>query len=203
VVDIGCGDGWLCRLAAEAGAAGVVGLDPSQRMLDLADGRTSDARITYRRAFAEDAELETGSVDVVLSVLALHYVADLDAVARRIARWLRPGGDVLAIVEHPLFLATASDREYAETAAGRRAYLLHSYALEGERRERWFVPGVLKHHRTVSSFVNAFIGAGLVIDRLAEPLPDPGLVDQTELTDATAAPPLLALRARRAEASPA
>jgi hypothetical protein len=39
VVDLGCGDGWLSRLAAESGAAAIVGLDPtSNGFIFLAHG---------------------------------------------------------------------------------------------------------------------------------------------------------------------
>ncbi|MGH8430161.1 MAG: class I SAM-dependent methyltransferase, partial [Solimonas sp.] len=33
VIDLGCGFGWFCRLAREAGAAHVLGLDVSENML--------------------------------------------------------------------------------------------------------------------------------------------------------------------------
>lgn len=38
VVDLGCGDGWACRIATDLGAASVVGIDPSERMLERAGG---------------------------------------------------------------------------------------------------------------------------------------------------------------------
>jgi RimJ/RimL family protein N-acetyltransferase/ubiquinone/menaquinone biosynthesis C-methylase UbiE len=197
VVDLGCGDGWFSRLAADAGAASVVGVDPSERMLERARELSSDRRIRYRRAFAEEVDLPAGSADVVVSILALHYVADLDGVMTRIAGWLAPGGDLLAVVEHPVYLAPVPDRAFGETMAGRRAYLLHSYAAEGEREEEWFVAGVRKYHRTVASLVNTVTGAGLVVDRLAEPLPSAQRAGEDELLDAQACPSLLALRATR------
>ena len=43
----------------------------------------SDSRITYVQAFAEEAEFPKASADVVVSVLALHYVADLLPVLQR------------------------------------------------------------------------------------------------------------------------
>ena len=36
VVDLGCGFGWFCRWARERGAAHVLGLDVSERMLERA-----------------------------------------------------------------------------------------------------------------------------------------------------------------------
>jgi SAM-dependent methyltransferase len=198
VLDLGCGEGWLARLAAERGAVSVVGIDPSERMLALARERTADLRITYRRAFVEDAEVPPGSVDVVLSVLALHYVADLTAAMGRVASWLAAGGTLVAVLEHPILLAPSPDTGIAETPGGRPSWLLHSYAIEGERVQEWFVEGVRKHHRTMSSIVNAVVGAGLRLDRLAEPLPAREACDEETLADARMRPYLLALRAAKA-----
>src|SRR5262245_7284997 len=88
VVDLGCGDGFYCRLAREQGAASVLGSDPSARRLEVAAERTEDDGITYLRAFAEDAEVDPQSVDLVVSILALHYVEDLEAVLRSVWSWL-------------------------------------------------------------------------------------------------------------------
>jgi 2-polyprenyl-3-methyl-5-hydroxy-6-metoxy-1,4-benzoquinol methylase len=50
VLDLGCGFGWFCRWARERGAAQVVGLDLSDKMLAQARANTSDTLITYDRA---------------------------------------------------------------------------------------------------------------------------------------------------------
>lgn len=76
VVDLGCGEGWFCELALAEGARSVIGIDPSERMLERARAAVSDERATFVRAFAEDLELPSASADVVVSILALHYVAD-------------------------------------------------------------------------------------------------------------------------------
>ena len=75
--------------------------------------------------------------------------------------------------------------------------MLHSYACEGERLEDWFVPGVVKVHRTVASILNAVTAAGLVLERLWEPLPEPSAVSLDELAEAEARPVVLALRASK------
>ncbi len=49
VVDLGCGFGWFCRWAREAGAASVLGLDVSENMLARARETTPDTSITYER----------------------------------------------------------------------------------------------------------------------------------------------------------
>ena len=80
VLDLGCGDGTLARDLLARGAAQVLGADPSARMLALARARSTDPRVRYVQAFAEDLSLRPTSVDLVVSSLALHYVADLGTV---------------------------------------------------------------------------------------------------------------------------
>jgi 2-polyprenyl-3-methyl-5-hydroxy-6-metoxy-1,4-benzoquinol methylase len=53
VVDLGCGFGWFCRWARENGAAQVLGIDVSEKMLQRAQAQTRDAAIAYTRADLE------------------------------------------------------------------------------------------------------------------------------------------------------
>ena len=131
VLDLGCGDGTLARELARRGAARVLGADPSGRMLALARARTADPRVRYVQGFAEDLSLRSGCADLVVSSLALHYVADLGLLLDQIARWLRPGGWLVASMEHPLRTAELAHRD-DPGAAGR-------YAAEGRRDQAWYV----------------------------------------------------------------
>src|SRR5689334_24832848 len=54
VLDLGCGYGWFCRWARDAGAADVLGIDVSKRMLARARAATQDPAIRYERADLED-----------------------------------------------------------------------------------------------------------------------------------------------------
>src|SRR5688572_19411950 len=53
VLDLGCGFGWFCRWAREQGAARVVGVDVSEKMLERATATTNDPAITFTRADLE------------------------------------------------------------------------------------------------------------------------------------------------------
>jgi ubiquinone/menaquinone biosynthesis C-methylase UbiE len=166
VVDLGCGDGRLCRYLAERGAANVLGVDPSARMLALARQRTGDRRVHYEQAFAEDFVLPPGTVELVVSSFALHYVADLAAVLHKVSSWLARGGLFVASMEHPVITAAPE--------VGRSLGVVDGYFHEGQRVTQWLTNGVLKYHRTVSTIVNAVIDAGLTIERLDEPTPTSG-----------------------------
>lgn len=169
VLDVGCGDGWFCRLAATRGAASVLGIDASERMLKLARERTADNRIRYQRLFIEDSALEPASMDVAVSVLALHYVADIAAVLQSITTALAPGGTAILIFEHPIETAPPNDPRLVEVE-GSMVWPLRDYFAEGQRRRQWWIEGVEYYHRTVSSYVNALIEAGLTLDTVLEPM---------------------------------
>src|SRR4029077_20747627 len=78
VLDLGCGFGWVCRWARGQGAAQILGIDVSEKMLARARAATQDSAITYARADMEQLELTPGSFDLVYSSLPLPYVEYLD-----------------------------------------------------------------------------------------------------------------------------
>ena len=63
IVDLGCGFGWFCRFARRQGAAGVLGIDVSERMLARAEAATNDHGIRYLRADLEELTLAPCSFD--------------------------------------------------------------------------------------------------------------------------------------------
>jgi SAM-dependent methyltransferase len=167
-------------------------------MLSVARERTADDNITYIQAFAEDAEVAPETVDVVVSILALHYVADFDGVVASVRDWLKPEGEFVAIVEHPV--ATASDPWEGYTMDGDEeiAWLLTHYFEEGRREREWYVPGVIKYHRRLDTIVNSLIRHGLVIEQLAEPCPRPEVVaEHPRSRGDSIRPGILGIRARK------
>lgn len=191
VVDLGCGDGWLSRELAEHGARTVLGVDPSARMLELARARTDDVRVEFRRAFAEDLQLPACAADLIVSSLALHYVQDMAQVLQQIATWLRPGGVLVTSMEHPVVTASAS-------SACEHGWAVADYAEEGVRHTAWYIPGVVKYHRTVSAIISNVLAAGLVLTALLEPSPTTAAVhDRPDLALHRQRPPLLVIRAQR------
>lgn len=167
VVDLGCGFGWFSRWADEHGAASVLGIDGSTRMLERARTDTASPTVTYAHADLDELKLEPGTADLVFSSLALHYVGDLDRLMATVGAALTPGGSLVFSVEHPIYSAPTT-QAFEESAAGDQVWPLNNYLVEGERTRTWFVDGVVKHHRPVASWVNAVIGAGCTVDRVEE-----------------------------------
>jgi len=190
VIDLGCGEGELCRAFARQGAASVIGVDASERMLAAARRHSDHAAVRYERASIEEVVFPDASADLVVSALALHYVQDLDAVFRRVARWLRHGGRLVASMEHPVVSAPLSH----PVADG--PWPLEAYADEGPRRRRWLGGDVTKHHRTTATIVGALLAAGFRLDALDEPAPSPeAVVQRPELAVHRQRPAVLVLAA--------
>jgi SAM-dependent methyltransferase len=196
VLDIGCGDGALARRLASRGARHVLGIDPAGRMLALA-ARHPRPRVRYCRASAEAFGLAAESVDLVVSSLALHYVAGYDALIRRIASWLRPGGHLVFSVEHPVCTARDPMTGWMSTAEG-TVWPLDHYARETARTQQWLGTTVTKHHRRVATLVGGIIATGLVLTGIDEPCPDEHtLARRPDLADHRRRPPLLVLSAEK------
>lgn len=196
VLDLGCGLGYFAREATKRGAVSVVGVDLSERMLEEARRRTSDPAIRYTRASLEAYEAEPGSFDLVVATLSLHYIADYAGLVRRVATWLVPGGRFAFSVEHPIFTAHGSSDWYRTAEGAPLHWPVDRYRDEGERRTKWFVDGVVKYHRTVETYVNALLDAGLRLVRLEEPEADEALLAvKPEWRQENRRPPFLLLAA--------
>lgn len=169
VLDLGCGFGDFARLAIQLGAERVTAIDISERMLVAARAATNDERINYVRSAIETFDAGAAAFDLVVSSLALHYVENYGAVVRMVARTLRPNGRFAFSVEHPVATAYGT-YEWQRDDNGRKLHWkLDRYREEGLRESTWFIRGVLKYHRTIETYVNALVGAGLTLRRLREP----------------------------------
>ena len=173
VLDLGCGAGQLALHLAEADAAEVIGLDLSEQMLEIARAERAHTRVTYLQASMEEAAFPPGRFELVVSSLAFHYVDDYPGLVRRIATWLVPGGVLVFSTEHPVFLARAPGDAWVRDVDGEPLYwTIDRYGAEGLREQSWFRDGVQKFHRTFSTLLNGLLDAGLVIERVVEPMPD-------------------------------
>jgi SAM-dependent methyltransferase len=92
-LDVACGTGQLAELAAAAGA-NVIGVDFSPVLIGTAKelAAAKGLEIDFRVGDAERLEFEDASFDVVSSTFGHMFAPDHQAVARELARVVRPSG---------------------------------------------------------------------------------------------------------------
>ncbi len=80
---------------------------------------------------------------------------------------LPAGGRFVFSIEHPIFSAPTV-QAFRDGENGTRFWPLDNYLIEGQRSTNWFVDGVLKHHRTIATYLNALIAAGFTLSQIVE-----------------------------------
>jgi SAM-dependent methyltransferase len=197
VVDLGCGFGWFCRWVRENGAARVLGLDVSEKMLERARTETPDALIEYVQADLERFALPAGAFGLAYSSLALHYVANLDGLLATVRDAVIPCGSFVFSVEHPIYTAP-SRPGWLVDAEGQRTWPVDQYLVEGERTTDWLAKGVIKQHRTVAHYLNALMRHKFTITHVEEWGPDDAqIVSHPEWADERRRPPFLLVAATK------
>ena len=197
VLDLGCGYGWHCKYAADRGASSVLGVDLSEKMLTVAREKNAHPAITYRQGAMEELSFPDGSFDLVLSSLAFHYVEDLPALEQRISRWLKPGGDFIFSVEHPIFTAEGS-QDWFRGADGEILHFPVDNYYYGGRREAIFLgETVIKYHRTLTDHWKALTQAGFQVLDLVEPQPPEEMLDLPGMKDEMRRPMMLLIKAKK------
>lgn len=179
ILDLGCGFGEHCKMFIEKGAASIVGIDISEKMLEVAKSENSDEKITYLNMAMEDIGQLDMEFDLVVSSLAFHYVEDFSGVVTGIYQMLSDGGYFVFSQENPLCTCHSGGNRWTKDENGNKIYLnLSNYGVEGERESVWFVDNVKKYHRTFSTIVNTLTEAGFFIEKMIEPLPTEELLTE-------------------------
>lgn len=80
ILDLGCGDAGFGRIASAIGCRSYLGVDSSSAMASQARRALAGRGGQVRQEAIEELELPQGSVDLIVSRLAMHYVEDLHTV---------------------------------------------------------------------------------------------------------------------------
>lgn len=199
VLDLGCGFGEHCMRLIHDGAEQVIGIDISEKMLEIARKENSDSKISYINMPMEDIAQLNERFDMVISSLAFHYVEDFSGVVKNIYKMLCEGGLFIFSQENPLCTCHSGSDRWTRDENGNKVYLnLANYGVEGERESVWFVDNVKKYHRTFSTIVNTLIEAGFTIEKMIEPLPTDELLGKyPEYKDLFHKPDFLLIKAKK------
>ncbi|MFD7833827.1 class I SAM-dependent methyltransferase [Streptomyces sp. NPDC059761] len=163
ILDAGCGSGALSAALRERGAV-VTGIDASAGMLALARRRLGDGVALHVVDLSDRLPFADGAFDDVVASLVLHYVEDWGPTLAELRRVLRPGGRLIASVDHPFVAYTIQDPrpDYFATT---------SYAFDWTFNGR-SVP-MRFWRKPLHAMTDAFTAAGFRLTALSEPQPVP------------------------------
>lgn len=168
ILDAGCGSGLLYAALRDRGAL-MSGFDSSAEMLELARRRLGDGADLRVTDLGGPLPYPDDAFDDVVASLVLHYLEDWGPALAELRRVLKPGGRLIASVDHP-FAVHLMHRE-----VGREAEC--DYFDTTNWTTEWTIGSqtalVSRWHRPLHATIEAFTGAGFRIEVISEPDPDP------------------------------
>jgi len=176
VLDAGCGQGYLCRKLAAAGAR-MTGVEQSDALLSFALQREAEEKrgITYHHGSIADMPfLADASFDKAVANYVLMDVRECEKAVAEIHRVLKPGGVFVAVISHGCF-SSGDSRWYAPAADSprhedRAGILADKYFHRGPIYSQWGdLDPVLGFHRPIRDYWQTFTQAGFRIDGFEEP----------------------------------
>lgn len=199
VLDLGCGTGDFASYCIENGAAKVLAIDISKNMIDRAMKENYHEKIEYLCSPFEDFELHNQTFDLIISSLAIHYIEDYEGLISKVTHLLTDGGEFIFSTEHPMVTARKNMNNWVRDEEGNKLHwAVDHYQEEGMRKEYWYIDGVIKYHRTISTLLNTIIKKGLVLEEIVEPTSIPiGLEKMPKLINEQRKPSFLVIKAKK------
>ena len=194
-LDIGCGEGRFSRLLAELGTE-VTGIDLTEPLIE----RARSLAVGGDSYVMGDAETLDGiadeSFDLAVSYIVLVDLLDYGASIEAAYRVLKPGGRFIVCNVHPM--RSAVPYGWVNLAGRKLFYAVDDYWDEGPREFPWWGKNFVNMHRTLSSYVNAFLDAGFVLEGLDEPVPsEEQLVENPSFDDEFRSPNFVVYKLRK------
>jgi SAM-dependent methyltransferase len=166
ILDAGCGSGPLFAALRDRGAI-VTGFDSSAGMLDQARRRLGDGADLQVAELGRPLPYADDAFDDVIASLVLHYLEDWGPALAELRRVLKPGGRLIASVDHPFAIVGLQRQE------GRKVDYFATY----NWTEDWSMGGhtvpMSFWNRPLHAMTDAFTAAGFRISVISEPDPVP------------------------------
>jgi SAM-dependent methyltransferase len=193
VLDVPCGEGRVARELARRGGR-VVGVDLSGAMLQRARAfeRQQSLGITYIEANGTQPDALAGmSFERVVCNFGLSDIDDLDGILATMTRVLDRDGVLVYSILHPCFPGWGPALP-GDSPPGRGYFTECWWATaDGPATDPRHAVGT--NHRTLSTYFNAFVRAGLALEAVSEPEPGP----EWQMPEADPVPIFLAARYRK------
>lgn len=145
-----------------------VGIDPTERL--LARALQIDPKGDYRLATAETMDMPQAHFDLVVSYLSLIDIPDIDTAIPRMAGALRPGGRLLIANLNSYNTAGMPDGWLPEDGG----FVIDDYLEDRPIWVEWRGIRIRNWHRPLARYMQALLGAGLILTHFDEPAPHGG-----------------------------
>jgi arsenite methyltransferase len=101
ILDLGCGQGWACRVLAQRAPQGclILGVDISDEMIRLAREKSRTfSNVSYHCGQAEQIPTLSDYFTKIVSIEAFYYFPRQDEVLRELFRVMQPGGQLYLLL---------------------------------------------------------------------------------------------------------
>ena len=179
IVDLGCGTGRFTFWLEAEKPSTIIGVDLSEKMLKLAKEKAAETGSAAKFIKADVSSAFTDDqFDLVFSSTLTHYVPDLDAFFRNVSKMLRPDGQCIFSIMHPIYTAqypikngniVPDDDDWVVRYLDPRERAYVQPWIEYNDAIENFLS--FSYHYTFSEYINALIRAGLRLTEIQEPLP--------------------------------
>lgn len=200
ILDIGCGYGHNSFSFAQNGAKKVVGIDLSQKMLEVAEKEFSHPNVEYCRMDMSELSALTQKFDLVYSSLAFHYAENFNKLMEDIYSLLNEGGYLIYSQEHPIVTATMDCKGHHNMDENGNfiSYTFSDYGKSGQRVGPWFVDGVINYHRSMGEIISTIAHTGFILKDMVEPAPEPWAIkEKPDLVKEFIKPTFLVIKAKK------
>ena len=169
IIDLGCGEGSFGKLLASRGAR-VTGIDACPAMIDAANARRGDGEKYLVNDMQELSGIGDAQFDLATSYVSLVDVPDFRRATKEAFRVLRPRGRFIVCNLAPMVTAGNMWVRYGDGT--KLHFRLDNYLDESVREVPMVGARLTNFHRTLSSYITAFLAAGFVLEGLREPYPN-------------------------------
>ena len=182
-LEMGCGSGHsLVYLREQKNASEIWGLDLSDEQIRFTKELLEKKNIPvtlFLASMDENPGIPEDYFDIVVSIYSLGWTPDLTKTLTLVNSYLKPGGFFIFSWEHPVYQSL----NY-EASMGKYVFE-NSYLEEGPKlNPAWKGVEIIINHRKLSTFLNAIVHSGLVIEQIIESEPNMALAREKDFEPA-------------------
>jgi SAM-dependent methyltransferase len=166
ILDAGCGSGPIAAALRDRGAT-VTGFDSSAGMLEQARRRLGPDADLHLADLSGPLPFPDAAFDDVIAALVLHYLQDWTAPLAELRRVLKPGGRLIAAIDHPFAIELLHRQQTGKPAYFETRSWTEEWTHGGHSAPMTFWT------RPLHAMTDAFTKAGFKIAVISEPPPAP------------------------------